>query len=71
MDRDSGWTNKRVGCPRCSGRGFEGLFGPQDRIKNDKRTDGRIGLEGSDRTIFDIKCFPEDFCALLIAIQKS
>ena len=35
-----------------------GPFWPQNRIKNDKRAEGRISIEVSGRTIFDKKCFP-------------
>jgi hypothetical protein len=44
---------------------------PQNRIKNDKRDEGRIGIEGSGRTIIEKKCFPQAHYALLIKIQRS
>jgi hypothetical protein len=50
---------------------LERPFWPQDRIKNDKRSDGRIGIEGSDRTIFDKKCFPWGSYAPFTKIQRS
>ena len=40
---------------------LEGPFWPQTRIENDKRVDGRGGIEGSYRTFLDKKELPLGF----------
>jgi len=50
---------------------LERPFWPQDRIENDKRADGRVGIEEAVRHFFTKKSFPWGSYAPFTKIQRS